>query len=584
MPVFLHEVLAARARAHGDAPAFTVPGEATLTFQEWHERARACGAVLNVRSGDRVLLVFSDGDWYSFAALFAAVTGAGGTAVAVRHPVPPARLAEMARLVDAAGAVTGRGVPSVPGCAWTVPAADLPRAPGEAVQGGARPGWPAKTRPAPERPASILFTSGTTGKARAIVCPHADLMTTRRMRGDLLRPQENALLTSVAVGTNAAQTTLRDCLRNGVHTVVVNPFDPDAVGPLAEEHGVTAVSLIPTTARLAAEALGAAGRTLPRVRSVVCSSAPLDRTTVARLAGVFPRARIRNVYTMAEGGPSLVASCTPDRPPALGVIGPGVRVVDEDGRDVPAGQVGELRLRAGARRRSYVPDGSPPSGSGTRYLPGGWIATGDLCRVEDGGTVAFVARADDVIISGGRNIAATAVEAELRTHPAVLDAAVFGVPHESLGRLLVAAVVLSEDGALPQVREHAVRRLPAEQVPHDVVAVPEIPATAGGKPLKRVLGERYRAGPSGGNGPGTDLADAMEATVAAALGEVLNVPVLDADGNFFRLGGHSLLAVQVAQELSSRTDQDVPAAWVLRHPRVRDLAAALTRARAERVP
>ncbi|MCQ0008126.1 phosphopantetheine-binding protein [Actinomadura madurae] len=76
----------------------------------------------------------------------------------------------------------------------------------------------------------------------------------------------------------------------------------------------------------------------------------------------------------------------------------------------------------------------------------------------------------------------------------------------------------------------------------------------------------------------------MEATVAAALGEVLNVPVLDADGNFFRLGGHSLLAVQVAQELSSRTDQDVPAAWVLRHPRVRDLAAALTRARAERVP
>ncbi|MEU8119524.1 AMP-binding protein [Spirillospora sp. NPDC049024] len=590
MPVFLHEVLAVRARAHGGAPAFTVHGGSSLTFQEWHERARAYGAALKVRSGDRVLLVFSDDEWQSFAACFAAVTGAGGTAVAVRRPVPSGRLAEMARLVGAVGAVTGRGVPPVPGCAWTVPVADLPpsSAPGEA----ARPveaGWPAKTRPAPEQPASILFTSGTTGRPRAIVCPHADLMTTRRMRDDLLRPQQRALLTSVAVGTNAAQTTLRDCLRNGVHTVLVNPFDPDAVGPLAEEHGVSAVSLVPTTARLAAEALVRAGRTLPHVRSVVCSSAPLDRTTVARLAEAFPNARIRNVYTMAEGGPSLVASCAPDRQPALGALGPGVRVAGEDGRDVQAGQVGELMLRAGARRRSYVPAPSPPGGSGTRYLPGGWIATGDLCRVEADGTLVFVARADDVIISGGRNIAATTVEAELRTHPSVRDVAVFGVPHESLGQMLVAALVLTEDGALPRVREHAARRLPAEHVPHDLVVVPEIPATASGKPRKRVLMERYRSAPSPATALDADAADAagaaggVEATVAATLRDVLDVPALDGDGNFFRLGGHSLLAVRVAAELSSRTRQEVPAEWVLRYPRVRDLASVIARARDERV-
>ncbi|MFI7442707.1 class I adenylate-forming enzyme family protein [Nonomuraea indica] len=590
-PVSLAGILARRAAGHPAAPAFTVDGVGTLDYLTWHREAGRVAAGLaarGLRPGERVVLALEDGDWLSFASCFLGVLAAGGVAVPVRAPVPPSHLLSTAARVTAAGLVTGGrvergpvnggGPPRAGFGGWQATANELleatsppptpaPPLPGTSGPGTSGPGTsgpgtsgpgtsgPATVAPAtpgpaarghvPSRPvtpepvvvsrdgadpAVVILTSGTTGAAKAVLSTHASLTDDWAETDEVPPPQANALLTSVAVGTNAALSVLKGCLVNGVHVVLTQPFAPERLAGLIDGHRVTALSLVPATARLAVAALRRQGHVSRRVRSVVSSSAPLDQPTVAGLAEVFPAAEIYNVYTVAEGGAGLQHRCSPDRPPALGTLGPEARLVDGRGRDVGPGETGELWLRQTGPTLSYLapaptgatgapgpagpgPAGSGPAGSGsggsgavgtgsggwgaggsvtgTRYLADGWIATGDLCRRDADGLVYFVERADDVVVSGGLNIASATVEAVLRDHVAVAEAAAFGVPHAVLGRVLVAAVVLSAPASPSELRDHCAGRLPRDHVPADVVIVAELPVTPNGKVRKRALAGRY---------------------------------------------------------------------------------------------
>ncbi|MDF2709281.1 MAG: AMP-dependent synthetase [Nonomuraea muscovyensis] len=600
--VSLPDILARRAAGHPAAPAFTVDGAGTLDYLTWHRetgRIAAGLAARGLRPGERVVLAFEDGDWLTFASCFLGVMAAGGVAVPVRAPVPPSHLLSTAAGVDAAGLVTGGGPPVAGFGGWQSGAGELTEA-GPAAPPGALTPAPVVVPRGGADPAAVILTSGTTGAAKAVLSTHASLTDDWPGGDDVPPPQVNALLTSVAVGTNAALSVLKGCLVNGVHVVLTQPFAPERLGALIEEHRVTALSLVPTTARLAVAALRRQGRAPGRVRSVVSSSAPLDQPTVAGLAEVFPAAEIFNVYTVAEGGAGLQHRCSPDRPPALGTLGPEARLVDGAGRDVGPGESGELWLRHTGPALGYLAPAPAAggSGSGTRYLADGWIATGDLCRRDADGLVYFVERADDVVVSGGLNIASATVEAALRAHRAVAEVAVFGAPHTALGRVLVAAVVLSAPASPAELRDHCAGRLPRDHVPADVVIVAELPLTPNGKVRKRLLAERYAGthptgahepaepgkpdpvpAPAGaapvGPPPGPGAAHAVEEAVLAAFREVLGVEPVRRDSNFFRLGGHSLLAVQLAGELERRIGRPVAPAWILRFPSAGDLSDAL---------
>ncbi|WP_223166725.1 AMP-binding protein [Nonomuraea sp. SYSU D8015] len=581
LPGLLHDVLARRAAAHPAAPAFTVDGVSTLDYLSWHEGARRAAAGLaarGVRPGARVVLAFEDDDWLSFVTCFMGVLAAGGVAVPVRAPVPAVHLLTMATRVEAAGLVLGgrqggeiafggRQGGEIPFGGWLAHAGDLTAF----TRAAAVP----EVKIAESDPAAVVLTSGTTGAAKAVLSTHASLTDDWDDGDDVPPPQDNALFTSVAVGTNAAQSVLRSCLLNGVHVVL---GQPERLAHLIEEHRVTALSLVPTTARLAVAALRREGRAPARVRSVVSSSAPLDQPTVDGLAEVFPEAEIFNVYTVAEGGGGLQHRCLPGRPPALGALGPGARLVDDAGRDVAPGQTGELWLRHTGPALGYLTP-AEPAATGTRYLADGWIATGDLCRLGDDGLIYFVERADDVIVSGGLNIASATVEAALRTHPAVADVAVFGVPHAALGRAVAAAVVLMAPATPSDLREHCVRRLPRGHVPVDVMVVPELPLTPNGKVRKRQLADDYvlRGEPEPAQTAEEEQTteDEMDRAVLAAFRDAFAGEPVRRDSDFFRLGGHSLLAVRLAADLERRTGRGVEPALVLRHPRICDLSAAL---------
>jgi long-chain acyl-CoA synthetase len=194
-------------------------------------------------------------------------------------------------------------------------------------------------------------------------------------------------------------------------------------------------------------------------------------------------------YGLSETSP--VASFNhPDKERKPGSIGTPIRgvemkVVDDEGNDVPPGEIGEIAIRGHNVMKGYWnrPDAT------AEVLRDGWLLTGDLARVDDDGYFFIVDRKKDMIIRGGFNVYPREIEEVLYAHPAVLEAAVIGVPHERLGEE-VKAVVVAKTGKTIDVDElvaYCKERLAAYKYPRIVEARASLPKTATGKILKREL-------------------------------------------------------------------------------------------------
>jgi acyl-CoA synthetase (AMP-forming)/AMP-acid ligase II len=169
-----------------------------------------------------------------------------------------------------------------------------------------------------------------------------------------------------------------------------------------------------------------------------------------------------------------------------------LRVVDDDGRTVPDGQRGEIVVRGPHVFGGYQDD---PAATAAAFLPGGWFRTGDLGYLEADGSLVLCGRAKEQINRGGMEIAPAEVEQALLSHPAVLEAVVFGVPDVVLGEDLVAAVVLRPGKtATPRaLRAWMLDRLAMPKVPRQIWFVAALPRTGAGKVRRGVLVEQFRA-------------------------------------------------------------------------------------------
>jgi len=209
------------------------------------------------------------------------------------------------------------------------------------------------------------------------------------------------------------------------------------------------------------------------VRMVMFGSAPTPPRALPALADAFPRAALVNGYGLTEGGGS---TCTMPpgellrRPGSVGkpVTGASVRVVDDDGDERPAGEVGEVTIRLAAGERSYWND---PEAS-ARTWRDGWVHTGDLGYFDADGYLYLVDRKKDMINRGGYNVYSIEVESSLYEHPDVVEAAVVGIPHDVLGHD-VCAVVRLRDGSAPldvgAVRAFLADRLADYKLPRRLV-------------------------------------------------------------------------------------------------------------------
>jgi long-chain acyl-CoA synthetase len=338
--------------------------------------------------------------------------------------------------------------------------------------------------------AVILYTSGTTGRPKGAELTHANLSTnTEVFATDLVGVgPADVIFGGLPLFHSFGQTCgLNAAVRAGACLTLVARFAPDQVFEVLARDRVTIFEGVPT---MYVTLLGANpdGRDLSALRVCVSGGAALPVEVMRGFEEAFGCVILEG-YGLSETSP--VASFNhPDRVRKPGSIGTPVRgvrmrVVDESGRDVPAGTVGEIAIQGHNVMKGYWrrPEATAEA------IPDGWFRSGDLARVDDDGYFFIVDRRKDLIIRGGYNVYPREIEELLYEHPAVAEAAVLGFPDAALGEEIGAAVVLKPGATVtPQEIQAFVKgQVAAYKYPRKVWLLAALPKGPTGKVLKREI-------------------------------------------------------------------------------------------------
>jgi len=471
-------------------------------FDEAADRAARLLHARGVRKGDVVSLLLPNGAEYVIA--YFACFKLGALAGPVNSLLKPEEMAYVvsnseARLLlhgsEFAGQVEGlRG--AAPALEAAVAFDHEPRdtapyaAPGPDPWRGAALG--------PEDEAIIIYTSGTTGRPKGCLLTHGNLLANaRQIAGWLGFTPEDRLLTVMPLfHMNAVTVTTASALYAGGSTVVAPRFSAGRFWETVAGRGVTSFGSVATmlSMLLAKYPAGVpAGLDVSRLRFAMCGSAPVP-------AEVLRRFEERFGCLVVEGYGLSESTCRstfnpPDarrRPGSCGLsIGNEMRVVDEEDRELPDGREGEIVLRGENIFKGYFRNEEATS----RAFRGGWFHTGDVGYRDADGFFYVVDRKSDMIIRGGENIYPREVDELLYSHPAVAEAAAFGVPQELYGEEVVACVALKEGAAAAgeEIAAYCRERLADYKCPKAVLVVGSLPKGPTGKVLKRELAKLYGA-------------------------------------------------------------------------------------------
>lgn len=341
----------------------------------------------------------------------------------------------------------------------------------------------------------IVYTSGTTGKPKGVK------LTTRSMLWVNaacwapivnLGPDDRVLSPLPLFHSYALNFSVLSILANGASEYIMEKFSTREAMDLLEQGEFTIMPGVPTMFHYLMLAAAEEGRNpFHSVRRCVSAGAIMPST----LNGAFEERfgiELLDGYGITETS-TMVTMNWPGAARMLGSCGlplPGlaVRLVDAEDHDVPFGAEGELIVRGPNVMQGY--HGKPEATEAA--LKAGWYRTGDLARRDAAGYLTITGRLKELIIRGGQNIAPAEVEETIQTMAGIRDCAVVGVSHETLGEVPVAFVVAEGDlPTLQSVRDFCARKLSSYKLPHDVVAVAEIPRTGSGKIMRFRLRDVY---------------------------------------------------------------------------------------------
>lgn len=357
-----------------------------------------------------------------------------------------------------------------------------------------------RAAPAPvtlDDPFNIIYSSGTTGTPKGIL--HDYRFRQRQMvRMSRFGLDGDAInLVSTPLYSNTTLVSVLPTLFHGGTLVLMAKFEARRFLELAETHRVTHAMLVPVQYQRILAVPDFDCFDLSSFKLKLCTSAPLRPDVIAEAMRRWP-GNIREVYGLTEGGISTSLDCAahPDKWDSVGLPTEGaeVRVIDDEGRELPRGETGEIVGRAISMMRGYV--NRPEQ---TREMlwtsPEGLVfyRSGDMGRIDEAGFIYILDRRKDMIISGGFNIYAVDLEKTLLEHPAVADVAVIGIPSELWGETPLALVVKRADRqeTEAELMEWANQRLGKTQRLAAVEFRTELPRSTIGKVLKRELREPY---------------------------------------------------------------------------------------------
>ncbi|MFE6520893.1 amino acid adenylation domain-containing protein [Streptomyces sp. NPDC057794] len=573
----------AQAEATPDAVAL-VYGEETLSYARLWERAAHVAHLLTEHgAGPESVVGLAMERSASLVVAMLGVLTAGAAYLPLDPGHPEARLAFMVEDSGACLVLADRdvgfadGVPVLRADALPAPRPARSRTMGQA---------PAVH---PEQQACVLYTSGSTGRPKGVAITHRGIVRLV-CDADYLGFGPSDVVAQVAnTSFDAATWEVWGALLNGARLVGI-PKDevltPDLLRTRVEEHGVTAMLL---TTALFHRCVDTEPAMFASLRTLFFGGEAADARRVLALRSVAPGLRLVNAYGPTEGttiaGTYDVVDPAPDAarvPIGQPIADTRLHVLDPYGRESGIGVPGELYIGGAGIARGYV---GRPDLTAERFVPSPFgvgerlYRTGDVVRWREDGALEYLGRADTQVKIRGVRIEPDEIAGVLSTHRDV-RASVVDVQGTDGSERLVAYVV-PQDGrrATPrELRAYAAARLPEAMVPARYVTLPELPVTPNGKLDRRAL-----PAPSDEDGAQAETyvapRGATEELVAQVWGDLLGVPKISAQDDFFALGGHSLLATQAVARVAARLGVELGVRAVFEAPTVEGFAARAAAAR-----
>lgn len=349
----------------------------------------------------------------------------------------------------------------------------------------------------PDAAFNIIYSSGTTGTPKGIVQPHsmrwAHVCRARNFGYD----REAVTICSTPLYSNTTLVSFFPAIAGGGTAVLMAKFEAGKFLEQSQRHRVTHAMLVPVQYQRLMDRPDFDRYDLGSYRMKFCTSAPFSAALKSDILRRWPGGLIE-YYGMTEGGGTcvLLAHQFPDKLHTVGqpVSGHDIRLIDEQGKEVPVGAIGEVVGRSPAMMKGYFNQPGQTSAA-EWYDPRGnrFIRTGDVGRFDAEGFLTLMDRRKDMIISGGFNIYPSDLEAVLFQHSAVRDAAVVGVPSKEWGETPVAFVVSRPEAtaSAEEIKQWTNERLGKMQRLAAVELMTELPRSAIGKVLKRELRDQY---------------------------------------------------------------------------------------------
>ncbi len=478
----------------------------STTWSQLHGRVAAVAAGLRrhgVRTGDRVAIMMTNRP--EFLETMFAANALGAIVVPVNFRLAPEEIAFI--LTDSGASLLV--VEETTGTAAASARAACAHRTGFVSIGdveGADPYFPLSPGPdeppaadVPEdSPALIMYTSGTTGRPKGAVLSHQNLQcqSLTLIRAWRLFDDREVNLCAPPLFHIASIGAIAPMVLIGGTTVLLpsGSFTSAGTLDLMEAERITSVFLVPAQWQLLCADPSLASRDLSALKTMSWGAAPATTALLTRMAEVFPGVTNVAVFGQTEMSPVTCALSGTDALRKIGSVGQPVsivaaRIVDDDMKDVPPGEVGEIVYRGPSVMSGYWQN---PEATAEAFR-GGWFHSGDLVRADEEGFLYVVDRKKDMIITGGENVYCAEVENALAAHPAVAELAVIGASHERWGETPVAVAVLLPGASLTigELREWGTARLARYKLPTVLHVVDGLPRNASGKVMKSALRDQF---------------------------------------------------------------------------------------------
>ncbi len=346
---------------------------------------------------------------------------------------------------------------------------------------------------------AIIYTSGTTGKPKGVMLSHANLLLTAEAAAKALDLKaSDRTLCCVPMLHIFGLGAIMLGLVSGSTVVLQESFDAERALELVDTQRVTVLHGVPTMFVMLLRHPDLEARDTSSLRTGIIAGAPVSEELADQVRGeLVPQIEI--AYGLTETSPTVSITSPSDTPSqrsqTVGRPLPGVslRILGDEGREVEAESVGELAIQGFNVMLGYF---RQPGETAASFTDDGYLKTGDLAMVDDDERLHIVGRVKEIIIRGGYNVHPREIEDHLRSHPAVEDAVVIGLPNEVLGEL-ICATLLPVEGAIvseEEVREYCRTALAEYKVPDVVHFMSEFPMTGSGKTSRVDVARAVRAG------------------------------------------------------------------------------------------